>query len=148
MANKEISNKKNWLKIVLLIGLAGLVIGGAVIYYMWNKPHRNIAAAEADFVISAADLLHEFERDETTANQKYLDKVIAVRGDVTGIETTPDGTINITLHTGNEMSAVICGMLPDEKEKAAKLQEGDNITVKGLCTGYLSDVVLTKCSIQ
>ncbi|MGZ5244279.1 MAG: OB-fold protein [Bacteroidia bacterium] len=133
---------KKWLIAVIIIILA---IGGTV-YYVFNKPKRDIAGSKEDFVITAPALLQEFETDETAANTKYLDKIIAVKGQIASIETTQEGNLNIALATNNEMSTVSCAMLPDEKHKAANIKPGDEFTIKGLCTGMLMDVVLTNCS--
>jgi hypothetical protein len=135
---------KKWLILLIM----AVLLAGAAGFYMYNKPHRDIAAESADFVIDASALLKEFETDENAANQKYLDKIIAVKGKVSAIETTSEGMVNIALETGNEMAAVSCSMLPSENKKAAEIKAGDNITVKGLCTGILMDVVLTKCTFQ
>ena len=139
--------KRTWIKNLLIAGLVLILLGAAAIFYIFNKPHRNIAGSKADFAIDAPALLQEFETDETAANKKYLDKIIAVKGRIASIETTPEGNLNIALTTNSDMATVSCAMLPSEKDEAANIKAGDEITVKGLCTGMLMDVVLTNCSI-
>jgi UDP-N-acetylmuramyl pentapeptide synthase len=68
------------MKKLVLFGIVALVIGLGVAYYLWNKPHRDIAAEDAAFALTADELFDAFEADETAANAKYLDKVVAVTG--------------------------------------------------------------------
>ena len=70
-------------KIILFIIIIGII--GAIVMYLWNKPHRDIAAAKEDFIISATDFYKEYSANETSANAKYLDKVIAVEGVISAI---------------------------------------------------------------
>jgi hypothetical protein len=67
--------------------------------YMYNKPHKNIAVTSPDYSLSSATLYQEFEESEPMANERYLNKVVAVNGKLTihGITkpVTPQGTIEV-----------------------------------------------------
>lgn len=69
-------------KKILYFMLAAALIGGAVGYALWNKPHQDIGAAKADIAIDAIALYNEYNTDENAANAKYLDKVVAITGKV------------------------------------------------------------------
>jgi hypothetical protein len=48
----------------------------------------------------------------------------------------------VILNTGDPLFGVACTLNLQEKT-VRPVQPGEKITVKGICTGYLSDVVLT-----
>lgn len=120
---------------VLIIGIIGASIG----YYMYTKPLPGTESLKTNFSISSIDLLSEFEDDEEKANQKYLDKVIEVKGKVTKTNIN-NGITNVYLATENELSNIIFQL---EKHDPT-IQKGQEITLKGICTGYLMDVVLVR----
>lgn len=131
-------------KYLIFILLAALV-GGAIAYFIANKPHKDMASAEADITIEAAALLAAFESDENAANSQYLDKVVAVKGNVSEVTTSEDGAIKVTLDTGNPMSGVICELDKLSKHPRTDFPVGEAVVFKGNCTGMLMDVVLVRC---
>ena len=126
---------KKILIIVFGLGLVGLSVG----LYMFNKPLESVSSMKVNYSINASDLLVAFEEDETTANSKYLDKVLEVNGIVDKLERSEDKT-TVYLDAGNPMSNIIFQLEKSE----ANLREGDKVTLKGICTGYLMDVVLVR----
>ena len=130
--------KKFIIPLIIVIGAGGL-IG----YNMYNKEHEKTASLKANVEITATDLVSNYENDETLANSQYLDKVIAVTGTVMKIDKTDEST-SIILDGGNELSTIIC-QLEDPDAKLPK--EGQEVTIKGLCTGFLMDVVLVRAVI-
>ena len=84
-------------KIILSLIVVG-IIGAFIAYKMYNKPHIDVLDASADVTITANRLLNEFSRDETTANSKYLDKIVAVSGEIANTKIEKDKGI-ITIKT-------------------------------------------------
>src|SRR5690606_39130579 len=99
------------MKRILYFLLALACLGGAIGYYLWNKPHENMQTAQADMAIDAATLFNEFNTDEAAANAKYLDKTVAVSGKVKETTKTDDGTVKVSLDTGSEFG-VLCELDP------------------------------------
>lgn len=126
-------NKK--LKIAAGIFIACLLIGSAVAYFMWNKPHRDVAD-EKGLQITATMLVKEYQANEQTANTKYLDKAIEVSGNISDIKTNQEGKTTIMLETEDAFTGVFCTL----KDAASGLTIGSSITLKGICSGMLSDV--------
>jgi predicted negative regulator of RcsB-dependent stress response len=60
--------------VILVLVATGLVVG----YFMWNKPQRNVED-EKGIVVTAAQLVKEYQDNEAEANKKYLDKAIRLR---------------------------------------------------------------------
>lgn len=132
-----------WKKIALA-ALALTLIGLAVAYYLWNKPHEDISAAKPDLSISATELFAAFETDEAAANTKYLDKVVEVAGTVAESGTNEDGSARVVLESGG-MFGVACLLDPLAKHARMSFPVGEKIRLKGKCSGYNLDVQLDRC---
>lgn len=126
---------------VAVLFLLGLAIGG----YLYFKPNPSVASMKTDVTLTSGDLLAAFEADEAAANDAYLDQVIAITGTIIDTTTSADGLLTLTLDTGNPVSGVICEMEADRDH--GTLAIGAPVTLKGLCTGYLMDVVLVRCVV-
>ncbi len=123
----------------ILIGIfLALVVTCGVIYLMYNKPDRD-PANEISIKVSAVELFKSFESNETEANKLYLDKVLEVTGKISEVTSNQDGVPILTLETENMMFGVRCTM--ENVEPIG--QVGETVIVKGICTGYLSDVIIT-----
>jgi hypothetical protein len=132
-----------WKKIALA-ALAATLIGMSVAYYLWNKPHENIGAAQPDLSISAVELFTAFETDENAANATYLDKLVEVAGTVAESGTNEDGSARVVLETGG-MFGVACSLDPLTKHPRTVFSVGEPIRLKGKCSGYNLDVQLDRC---
>ena len=117
-------------------------------FYLYHKKPADIRKETARYEISAAGLVDAFSKDETSANQKYLDKVIAVTGKVADVKIDSAGQATVFLDSGDPLAAVTCSFYNEEAATAKMVLRGAAITVKGKCTGKLMDVVLNKCSIS
>jgi hypothetical protein len=132
--------KKKIVWIILLVIVVGAGIGVAVV---WNKPHRN-AANEDAIPVTAVNLFKEYSSNETTANGKYLNKNLEVTGQVAALDTNQDGAVAIILQTDDIMSGIMCTM----HDKGLAVKTGETVTVKGFCSGFVSDVKLTDCVLK
>lgn len=144
--NKVISKNKWSVKAkifaaVIFIGVAAAIYG----YYLYNKPVESMISMTTDFKITAQQLQAAYENDEKTSDQKYLGKVIEVSGIIQTIDKDPKGNISILLETDNPISAVSCSVDLKSNNELANLKPGKNVTLKGFCSGYLSDVVMVRC---
>ena len=130
-------------KIIIPLVVLGLIAAG-VGYYMYNKPVESLNKKKADVSVSAEQILADYEANEEAANAKYLGKVVEVSGKVAEI-TTEEGKNKVHLETANPISVVITEL--DAGNNAEGLQVGDQATVKGMCSGYLSDVILVRSTV-
>jgi len=134
-------------KLILLVVFFLLVIVGLTSFlYYYNKPHVNVKKSAAAFVLNAENLIKEHLDDETKTNEKYSENVIQVKGKVFDVSTLKGNSV-ITLKDENSISSIICHMLPDENMKALKLEKGQVVDIKGICTGYLLDVIIVRCTL-
>jgi hypothetical protein len=135
------------MKSQILFGMIMLVIlcsGGA--WYLYNKPGESFVTGDPVYSVSASELFVEFEADAAAADKKYLNRIIAVTGQIADIRAVDSVGVNVTLSTGTSIFGVSC-RISDPRE-ANGLRNGQLIRVKGLCTGVLMDVVLVKCVIE
>ena len=141
--NKTIKN-------LLILALIGLVIGGGIVYYVFNKPHRDIAGETPSFKIEANALFTEYSNNEEEGNLKFGDKVIQVSGKI--VEIAKEGN-DISFVLNDEMEGVNCSldsmMIINNHDMVNKFKIGNNITLKGKCDGFdmIMGVVLTQCFI-
>ncbi len=112
----------------------------------YNKPHIDIKKSEANFVINADAILIDFQDNEDKANIKYTNKIIQIKGTISEISTL-NGNASITLKNKNFNANINCNLIPEENLEALQFKKGEEITIKGICTGYLLDVILVKCVI-
>ncbi len=113
------------MKKVVLIILAIAVVGGIGAYfYVFHKPHRDLANEEAALSEEASILVAEFRENAESANTVYLDQVLAVRG--VAAEVHPD---HILLEGG-----VYCTFAEDAQNPS--VDSGSEVTIKGRVVGY------------
>ncbi len=132
--------KKILLALVILAG-----VGSFTAYKMWNKPHQNVVSAKA-IVMKAEDLLNAFKNDETAAGTEYINKVVGVTGNISNVKKEGD-QITLQIETSDPMSNVICNLDPSAKQGRVAFKEGESVQINGICSGYLSDVILDRCVV-
>jgi hypothetical protein len=130
-------------RIVLIVIVFVVLVGVVGWLFAFRKSSLSVKSEKPAYELTSDMLLAKFVDDENSANAQYLNKVILVSGKVGKVEDTKEG-INVYLVEPGESSGIICTFDPSvEKKENFKL--GQVVTVKGLCTGYLFDVVMVKC---
>ncbi len=129
-------------KKLLRVIAALVIIAAAIVYYMWNKPHRNVNS-EAAAPVTAANLFDEYSNNEPAANSKYLDKLLLVTGEIAEIKKNQEGKTVLVFKTADPVFGVLCTM----QESPGAVTAGTTASVKGFCSGYTSDVVLREAVI-
>ena len=127
--------------VIFFIALAGILFG----LYMFNLKDKDLRKVKPDFIISATDLQKAYEGNETTANSSYLNKVIEVAGIIGDIKSGEGNTVNVSLKTENPLSSVICTF--QSMTDPLKFKTGDQITIRGKCSGFLLDILLNNCVV-
>ena len=125
---------RNWVKILLIIGLAIVVTGSIIAYKIFNKPHRDVTT-EQGVQLSAQKLYDAFRTNEAEANKLYLDQAIEMTGEVSEVTTNQDGKTVVNFKTSDPLFVINCTF----KTNPGELKPGQTITFKGICTGYIPD---------
>jgi flagellar basal body-associated protein FliL len=120
----------------ILFSLLILIIlgGGSYVLYVFLKPHRDVTK-EKSVTQTAQGIYDAFKTNETDANAQYLNKAIELTGEVVEITTNQDGKKVVNLKTNDMMFVINCTFKTDPGE----IKAGQQITFKGICTGYIPD---------
>jgi len=130
---------KGWKKnsLIVIVIVAVVLIGYAL--YLWNKPARDVSK-ERGIHITAMAIFDSFTHNEQAANTSFLNKAIEVTGTVAEVKKNQAGKTVVYLQSSDPMFGVNCTF----KEDPGLIAKGSTITFKGICTGYLSDVVINE----
>lgn len=126
--------------------IGAIIIILFVVFKQMNKEHVDVKKTTPNLIIAVDEILSDFENDEEKANTKFTDKIIELKGVIAEI-TTQDNATTITLMSQNFDATVICSLLPEETPNVLEYKKGDEISLKGICKGYLLDVVIVNCII-
>ena len=124
--------KYKWIFVLVIIVIT-IIIGYNYIY----QDHRNINTEDAQFTLSSKSIKNKFSIDGVSAEKKFLNKTIEIKGDITEI-TNYDLTLD-----GN----VFCQFT---SKMPNNIKKNTSINIKGRCIGYddlLEVVKLDQCSI-
>jgi tRNA_anti-like len=114
---------------------------------VWGETFADTDTVKADYTITAPALIREFAANDTAANRKYREKIIAVDGQVAQVETLADSTVNIKF---TDSSKYFINFSLDKKDyaKTQLIKPGDPISVKGSCSGSSYSMILDSSSID
>ena len=140
---------KNKFYTYLLLFSLGLFLVGTYIYiqHTFKSSEKNIEKESALVSLNSDDLVASFFNDETKSNKRYTGKIIEVTGFVKEISFL-NNRITLILSSNTNSYGVICDVNSSQKEKINKLKKNQKILVKGICKGFLKDVILQNCYID
>lgn len=118
-----------------------------VVKYYNNATFSETGSVKADYSMNASELLREFISNDSTANNKYREKIISINGPASEVEVQSDSTVNIKFidSTG---SYIIFPIEKDQYDKASKIKPGDPVSLKGSCSGSVYSEILGITSIS
>ena len=124
-----------------------LIIFGAAAFYLYQKPRSGLANTRPDYVLSAKDLYLAFQKDEKSANEKFVGKVIRITGIVDNVQVT-DSVVSILLSSEDAMGGVNCSVAKSNNKEPSLPAKSAAIAIKGRCVGFLMDVNLVDAIIE
>ena len=131
----------------LLLIMAFLILLVLIkINFLDNQSHQDDAMVKASIFTTSSQLLEAYKTDEALANHNYLKQLVAVSGTLQSIEQNGQDSILVIGDT-NTFETVRCHLLPKEANAIQSLKKGEQVTIKGICSGYLMDVILVNCSV-
>ncbi|MBT8190040.1 MAG: hypothetical protein HKN67_09505 [Saprospiraceae bacterium] len=135
---------KKFIKIILFLIVVLLV----AYFVVLNLPKSSVKNKDADFKLSATELYNAFEANEKKSNKLYIGKTVEVKGKFLTQNKDNQGATVVIMDGGGSLGGVLCTLEQGQESKLSEIKQGDEITIKGMCTGLLMDVVLNKCVIQ
>ncbi len=136
-------NKK---AIIFIVIIAVIAAGSLFAWKEYNRPLADMKQVKTDITTTPAQMVTDFEENETLANGKYLGKTTELTGIVITIDRSGDSLVTVILGSKEAMHNVSCQLA--SAQSAGDVKEGDSVRVKGFTTGYLMDVELNRCIIE
>ncbi len=133
-------------KIIFAVILLVLIAVGGMYYYINLDFRDGIVNKKPDFEISAAELFEQFSHDETAANDLYLGKVLSISGSVEEIQLN-NSAGTVTLMTNDPIGKVVCELNQTLIPENVSINPGDQIEIKGECSGMLMDIIIVNSVI-
>ena len=128
-------------KLIYAIAVVAIsALGGYYYVFVYSKTHHRNVQSEKGIVIVADSLSAQFQANEKEANSKYLNKAIEVTGIIVSIDKNQEGKITVIIGRADSFSNVSVTLI---STTPLTQKVGETITIKGVCTGALSDVVIT-----
>jgi len=132
---------------ILTLSAAGIGFG----FHEYNRRNSSLLDVRPSFHVASDQLFAAFERDEMTANIRFLGKIVQVNGSLRGIEL--DHTGRLTVIIGSGPSNIRCSMDSGYHAVPVDWSPGHPVAVKGLVTGFNrddsgligSDIELSRC---
>jgi polyisoprenoid-binding protein YceI len=125
--------------VVVLIGLLVVgLIGFLVVQNMYKNAKRNVNTEQA-IATTPEKLLAAFTANEAAANAQFIDKTVEISGIVQSIESIDNSQTLVKIGT-NSAASIACTF-----SSAINFKPTDSVAIKGICTGYVNDVLLGNC---
>ena len=128
-------------KIIIIIAIIASIAFSAYYYiFIYSSNNHRQVQSEIGIVITSHSLVAKYQADENLANSLYLNKAVVVTGNLLSIDKNQEGKTTLVLGRADSFSNVSVTMI---STAPITQKVGESITIKGLCTGALSDVVIT-----
>ena len=136
-------------KVFLFIVLILIAINGY--YYilapMYSESSKDLEYEIAAHTLNSDSLVKAFQINEEKTSKLYVDKIVEISGTVKEI-TYLNNRSTIVLESNTDRFGVICDVNPKQESKLKLLKKNQKIRVKGICKGFLKDVIILNCSID
>ena len=129
-------------KLIYAIAIVAITaLGGYYYVFVYSKTHHRNVQSEKGIVIQADSLSAAYQANEKNANALYLNKAVEISGTIVSIDKNQEGKITLIIGSADSFSNVSVTLI-----STAPLSQkiGESITIKGVCTGALSDVIVTE----
>lgn len=131
--------------------IAGGIVALMIAYLIWAnflKTGPSMRKLEAQYQLDAVAFYNEFETDESTANAKYLNKIVQVTGEVSNVEVNEGSKPVISLKTEG-FGVIKCTMETElTDDQLSIIRSSPTIVIKAECIGMLLDVLLNRGIIE
>ncbi len=129
MASFKLNAKK-----FIVAALVMFAIGLLAIWYIFTVKFKDTSTELPAFTVDAVILIKEFKKNDSLANVKYSEKIIAVSGVVTTIEKA-DSSVNLKISSPDADGYIIFAFQQQHIAEAKLIKEGDKVIIKGSCSG-------------
>lgn len=123
--------------IIALLVIAAVAFG---VYKYLYQEHRDISTEDVTYTETVSQVFDAFQKNDSLANAKYLDKTIAISGKITNIDTQ-----NKTITVDEKLVARCTNGIPEN------LKLKNNVSLKGRVVGFndlLEEIEMDQCTIK
>jgi len=126
--------------IIVIVFIAAIAFSAYYYIFIYSSQNHRQVQSETAIAITSDSLVAKYQADEKLANSLYLNKAVVVTGVILSIDKNQEGKTTLVIGRSDSFSNVSVTMSSDA---SIAQKVGESITIKGLCTGALSDVVIT-----
>jgi hypothetical protein len=126
--------------IIVIVFIAAIAFSAYYYIFIYSSQNHRQVQSETAIAITSDSLVAKYQADEKLANSLYLNKALAVTGNLLSIDKNQEGKTTLVIGRSDSFSNVSVTMI---STAPITQKVGETITIKGLCTGALSDVVIT-----
>ncbi len=141
---------KTWIKILIILVVAGIIGGGVVYKFIYNKPHPDYEMEPASHKLSAEALFDAYLQNPDQAGDEYNGEMVEISGEFDKLEES-DGILTVVFAFDEGMfgpEGVRVTMLEKFNDSIRGHSKAEEIRLKGFCSGYNgTDVVMENGSI-
>lgn len=146
------------MKKIISILVVIAVAGGAIGFYLWNKPSEYVSDGIPDFTISLTELTNDGENlTDSIFGTKYVGKAIQFEAEVESVIDNK-GSKTLTLKTNQDGMVVNAGFHESIADKLSKIVAGDKVKLQCDCSGVTKpeseddllseiEINLTRCNL-
>ncbi|WP_299045778.1 hypothetical protein [uncultured Polaribacter sp.] len=138
---------KNKIIITLTILILAIVTVAVFVMPYFKDTNTNIKNVTSDVKLNSKDLVNAYLVNEKESNTTYTGKVIEISGKVKSVSFLNNRN-TVILYGLQENYGVICDVHQSQVAKLKLLKINQKIMVKGICKGFLKDVILLNCYIE
>ena len=129
-------------KLIYAIAVVAITaLGGYYYVFVYSKTHHRNVQSEKGIVIQADSLSAAYQANEKNANALYLNKAVEISGTIVSVDKNQEGKITLIIGSTDSFSNVSVTLI---STTPISQKIGETITIKGVCTGALSDVIVTE----
>jgi hypothetical protein len=142
------STQKNIIQFIAVI-IAVILTTADIWYFIQYAPthYKRDINAEKSIVLTATEIVKEFQANEAVALNKYNNKIVEITGEVIKVNT--DSAASVIILKTDDPGATISSKLNGKQD----IRLGSIISVKGILTGFilnqvqLNQAIITKISL-
>lgn len=113
-----------------------------------DEDTQKVQSQAPSYTLSANQLYAEYENNEVAADSKYKGQVVVVSGTIQDIGKDIMDNAYIIVGGMGFLDGVQCTFTEGENASIARLYKGQQVTVKGMVSGKLGNVLIDKASLQ
>ena len=114
---------------------------------LFKTSEKNLEKVASEIALNSDKLVSSYLSNPKKSEALYSGKIIELEGFVKEVSFLNNRN-TVILYTKNKDSCVICDVHSSQIEKIKTLKKHQKIHIKGICKGFLKDVILLNCYID